>query len=298
MSRRPLACASALAAALVASSAPVFADPLPPRETADLLPPKSFQVGVFNPLRIGLPNLELELHPLVALVAPHVDARFWLRRPERPGDVRLSGVAGLAVPTPAFLLSKPFGVAGDLVPSCKVAAAEPAKDRWCDAPGVTVVPKLGLWMSKGTFAGDGIERGTLTLRAEVARGFTVHGDAARPLDAWAPATVRFAPALGGWRTEFRAAYDHAVLDVLRVRGELGAYWIARPEDDPLSPLFVSGYLGVDVRTSEHTRVTAGAMWWNADKHERVVTTGADGFAEVRYPRSNEFWPTVDFIWRY
>ncbi|MBM4356726.1 MAG: hypothetical protein FJ096_01315 [Deltaproteobacteria bacterium] len=296
MSRRPLVLA--LVSTLVASAAPVSAEPLPPRETADLLPPKSFQVGVFNPLRLGLPHVELELHPLVALVAPHVDARFWLLRPERPGAVRVSGVVGFGVPTPAFHLAKPFGVAGDLVPSCKVAAAEESRARWCDAPGVTLVPKLALWMSKGTFASDGVERGTLTVRAEVTKGFTVSGDAARPLDAWAPATVRFAPALGGWRTEFRAAYDHAVLDVLRVRGELGAYWIGRPEDDPLSPLFLSAYVGVDVRTSEHTRVTAGAVAWNADKHERVVATGADGFAEVRYPRSNEVWPTVDFVWRY
>lgn len=298
MSSRTLLAPVAIAAALAFRAAPASAEPMPPRETADLLAPGEFQVGVFNPLRIGLPHVELELHPLVALVAPHVDARFWLRRPDRPGDARMSVVVGFGVPTAAFHLSKPLGVAGDLVPSCKVAAKEADKESWCDAPGVTVVQKLALWMSKGTFAGDGVERGTLTLRAEFSKGFTVSGEAARPLDAWAPATVRFAPALGGWRTEVRAAYDHAVLEFLRVRGEVGAYWIGRPEDDPLSPFFLSGYLGLDVRTTTHTRVTAGAVWWNADKHERVVSTGDDGFAAVTYPRSNEVWPTVDFIWRY
>lgn len=274
------------------------AQPLPPRETADLLPAGRFQVGVFNPLRVGLRHVELELHPLTALVAPHVDARFWLRSPAHPGAVRVSGVVGLGVPTGAWHLAQPFGLSGDLVPSCKVSAHEPTLAKWCDRPAILLVPKVALWMSRGAFVRDGHERGTLTVRAEFTKGFALTGETVRPLDAWAPVTVKFAPFLGQWRTEFRVGYDHAILDWLRLRGELGVYYIGRPKDDPLSPLFVSGYAGVDVRTSEHTRVTLGAMAWNADTHRRVVTTDAEGFASVSYARSNQVWPTVDFLLRY
>lgn len=286
-----------VAAVVLAAPALAEAAPIPARETADLLPPKSFETGVLNPARLGLPHVELEMHPLLALVAPHLDARLWLVRPESKGAFRVSTVVGVAVPTPALRLAKPLGVAGDLVPSCKVAAVDPQAERWCDRPGWVVAPKLGFWASKGVLV-DGEERGVVTLRAEGTKGFVLAGEAARPLDAWAPITVRFAPYLGGFRAELRVAYDHAVLDWLRLRGEIGTYWIDRPADDPLSPWFLSAYLGADVRTSEHTRLTLGAMGWNADKHERVVTTDAEGFAEVSYVRSYEIWPTVDFLWRY
>ncbi len=284
--------------AALGTSHEAAADPIAPRETADVLPKGHVAFGVFNPVRVGLPHVELEVHPLVALVAPHVDARFWLHEDKRPGALRVSGVVGLGVPTGGWRLSKPFGLSGDLVPSCLVAKHEPSLATWCDRPGWAVVPKVGLWMSKGTFVRDGAERGVLTLRGEFAKGFTVSGKEVRPLDAWAPVTVQFAPSLGQWRTEVRAAYDHAVLDGLRVRGELGAHWIGRPKDDPLSPLFLSAYAGIDVRTTEHSRVTLGAMAWNADKHRRVVETGADGYAVVSFPRSFEVWPTVDVLWRY
>jgi len=287
--------AAALALSLASSFA--AAEPLPARETADVLPPKSFEIGVFSPARIGLPHVELEVHPLAALVAPHVDARFWLRRPASLGDVRFSWVLGLAVPTPALRLAKPLGLAGDLVPSCKVAAVEPNAARWCQESGWVVAPKLALWMSKGVVRG-GEERGVFTMLAEATKGLVVAGEAARPLDAWAPVTTQLAPYLGGFRADLRARYDHAVLDGLRLRGELGATWIGRPADDPLSPLFLMAYVGADVRTSPHTRVTAGVVAWNADKHERVVVTNADGFAEVSYVRSYELWPAVDFVWRY
>lgn len=293
--RLPFVTAALLASLGLAPTAEA-AEPIPARETADVLDPGRFQVGVFNPLRLGLPHVEIEVHPIAMLVAPHVDARFWLRRPRAPGDVRLSGLVGLAVPTPAWRLAKPFGLAGDLVPSCKVAAVNPALEGECDRPGWLVVPKVGAALSKGLFVRDGAERGVLTGRLEVAKGIAVAGDEARPLDAWAPVTVQFAPFLGQWRARLRWAYDHAVLDGLRLRAEVGAHWVGRPADDPLSRLFVSGYAGLDLRTTETTRLTAGAMWWNADKHERVVTTGPDGFAEVAYVRSNEFWPTLDFVW--
>lgn len=290
--------ASLVGLVVLATSATAFAEPILPRETADVLPAGRVAFGLFNPLRVGLPHVELELHPLLALVAPHVDARFWLAKALRPGALRVSGVVGVAVPTGAFRLGKPFGIAGDLVPSCLVAKHDASQSGWCERPGWMVVPKLGLAVSKGVFVRDNAERGVFTLRGGFAKGFAASGKEVRPLDAWAPITVQLAPFLGKWRAELRAAYDHAVLDGLRLRGELGVTWLGRPEDDPLSPLFLNAYLGVDVQTSEHTRVTLGAMVWNADKHRRVVETGPDGFATASYPRSFEVWPTVDLLWRY
>jgi hypothetical protein len=111
-------------------------------------------------------------------------------------------------------------------------------------------------------------------------------------------TVKLAPALGQWKTELSASWDMALIDALRVRVELSGYYLDRPADDPLSPWFTSLHLSTDLRTSEHTRLSLGVIWWTADKHEREVSQGADGFAEVSYVRSHEFWPTFDFLWRY
>ena len=276
----------------------VWAAPIPARETADVLPPGAFEVGVLNPLRVGLPHVELETHPLVALLAPQLDAKVPLVRALSPGGVRVTGILGLGVPTPAWRHDKPFGLSGDLVPSCKVAARNGSLDTWCEAPGTILAAKVGASFSKGLAMRDGQEKGVLTLSADVSKGFVLSGEAAAPLDAWAPVSVAMAPYLGAWRAQLQWRYDHAVSDGLRLRGEVGAYWIGRPTGEPLSRLLMSAYAGVDVRTSEHTRLTVGTMVWNADKHHRVVQTGPDGFAEVRYVRSYEVWPTVDFVWRY
>ena len=298
--RRALAIVALVAGASIAPRE-AFAegtDVLPPRETADVLASGQWETGVFNPLRLGFESIELELHPLVFLVAPHLDVRVPVLRAEEPGALRVAAVGGLAVPTGGFRNAMPFGVAGDLVPACKVAAADPARASSCDAPPWVVVPKLGASASIGLLVDEGVERGVLTARAEVAKGLPWSGEAARPLDAWAPVAVKLAPALGQVRAEARVAYDHAVLDGLRLRAELGAYFTSRPADDPLSPWYSSAYLGVDVRTTKHTRVTVGGIWWTADKHERVVEAGDDGYAVVSYVRSHELWPTLDFLWRY
>jgi hypothetical protein len=298
--RRALALAAAFVCAALAPRA-AFAegiDVLPPRETADVLAPGQWETGVFNPLRLGFDSVELEVHPLVFFVAPHLDVRVPVVRADEPGGLRVTAVAGLAVPTAGFRNAMPFGVAGDLVPSCKVAADDPSRASTCDAPPWVVVPKVGASASMGLFVDEGVERGVLTVRAELAKGIPWSGEAARPLDAWAPVAVKLAPALGQLRAEARVAYDHALLDWLRARAELGAHFTSRPADDPLSPWYTSAYLGVDVRTTEHTRVTLGGVWWTADKHERVVETGEDGYATVSYVRSHELWPTIDFLWRY
>jgi hypothetical protein len=251
---------------------------------------------VLNPLRLGLGPIELELHPLVALVAPHVDVRFPLLRAPSAGALRATGLVGLALPTGGFRLAKPLGVRGDLVPSCKVTQAEPERGDSCDEPPWVVVGKLGAMASIGLDVRDGQEWGVLTAKVEVAKGLNVSGDDVLPLDAWAPVNVKLAPALGQFRAELSLAYDQAVLDDLRLRLELAGYYVDR--DDTLSPWSTSLHVSADLRTSRHTRVTLGLIWWTADTHERVIDIDAEGFAHAHYIRSNEFWPTLDFLWRY
>ncbi len=291
--RRWLAC-SALLGLLVADLA--SADPMLPRETADVRGNDSGSVGLFNPLRIGFAQAEIELHPLAALVAPHADLRLPLLRAQQPGGWRTAAILGLALPSPAWRLEKPLGFSGDLLPSCKVADVDPSLASWCDRPGWMLSPKFGVQISKGLAMDGAVERGVLTVSGEVATGWLLSGKAARPLDAWAPVAVQFAPYIGRFRAQVRAGYDHALGDYLRLRIEAAGYYVERPADDPLSPWYASVHLGADVRTSEHTRVAVGAIYWNYDKHERTVQVDADGFANVSYGRSHEVWPAVDFLW--
>jgi hypothetical protein len=274
------------------------ADPLLPRETADVRGADSGSVGLFNPLRLGFSHAEIELHPVAALVAPHADLRMPLLRAQQPGDWRTTAILGLALPSPAWRMEKPFGFAGDLVPSCKVADIDPKLASWCDRPGWMLSPKFGVQVSKGLAMNGAVERGVLTLAGEVATGWLLSGKAARPLDAWAPAAVQFAPYIGRFRAQARAAYDHAVTDWLRLRAEVAGYYVERPADDPLSPWYASVHVGADVQTSEHTRIALGAIYWNYDKHQRTVAVGADGYATATYGRSHEVWPAVDLVWQW
>jgi hypothetical protein len=269
--------------------------PMTPRETADVAAKGSWSVGLFNPLRWApIDGLEVETHPLVWLGAPHVTAR-WRHFDSGAGGWRLTGEYGFGVTTGAWTAAKPLGLSGDLVPSCKVAAAEPERANWCVRPERVWVPSLGLALSKGWLDG-GQERGVLTVRADVSKGLGV--DRAQPLDAWAPVNQQLAPWVGGARARLRVGYDHALLDALRLRAEVGLYGLHQPDGRDLSPWSTSVYLGADLRTTEHTRLTAGAVWWNADSHAVEVVKGPDGYARTERARTNEVWPTVDFIWRY
>ncbi len=295
---RAAALALTAVAAAVLSPAVARAELLPARETADVLPRGSFAIGVFNPLRVGTWAGEFEVNPLVMLVAPHVTLRTPLKVAEKPGEWRWTLETGLSLPTGAWRLAKPLGLAGDLVPSCKVVGDDPQRSGSCERPGWLLAGKLGLLISKGFVDAAGQERGTLTLRAQTAGALPLVGDAARPLHAWAPVETQLNPELGQSRSQVRVAYDHAVADFLRLRGELGAYLLGRPLEDDTSPVVASAYLGADLRTSTHTRLTLGAIYWNSDRHQREESKGSDGYAKVERVRSHEVWPTVDFLWQW
>lgn len=291
---------AALAAWAALASQPnvAAADILPARETADVLPQGDYAVGVFNPLRVGTWAGELELHPLLMVVAPHVLLRTPIRVAEKPGDWRWTLESGVSMPSGAWRLPKPFGLAGDLVPSCQVTDDDPSRGDSCERPGWLVVGKLGIVLSKGFLDAAGQERGTLTLRAQTAGAWQVLGEAARPMHTWAPVETQFSPEIGQSRSQVRVAYDHAVADGLRLRSEIAGYLVGRPLDDDTSPVIASAYFGIDLRTSRRTRLTAGAIYWNSDLHQRVVTKGSDGFATVEAVRTHEVWPTVDFLWQW
>ena len=126
---------------------PALADSLTPRETARILAPDQWQIGVFNPLRLGLSWVEVEIHPLVFLAAPHVDVKVPLTA-SHPDHWQWTAQLGVGVPTLGWRLAKPMGLAGDLVPSCKVAEHDPSAAANCQRPGWLVVPKFGVWASR------------------------------------------------------------------------------------------------------------------------------------------------------
>jgi hypothetical protein len=282
----------------------------PAREEAAVAKPGSWSVGLFNPLRIAVrKGMELELHPLLLAAAPHIGLRWAHVEPDGIGEVRVTGEYGLTLPTPAFRNAKPLGIRGDLVPSCKVAEHEgnATYDQWCSQLGWVVVPRVGVAISGGLTEADphgganalaSAERATWTLRAGVTKGSVLAGEAMQSLDAWAPVNVAFAPLLGGLRIHLGAQWDHLVLPRMRLRGEANGYWLSPPDNGDISPWVGSAYLGCDFRTSAHTRITAGAFYWNSDMHEIAVSKGDDGFGVAERVRTHELWPTVDFVWGY
>lgn len=265
------------------------------RESADVRGSGNWSVGIFNPLRYGVTEtIEIEAHPLVFFSAPHATARV-RHLDGGKGGWRLTGEYGAGLTVMAWSMAAPLGVAGDLVPSCKVTESA-GKESNCDQPGKVLVPSLGLAVSKGMLDAAGAEGSTVTLRMDIAKGFAVSGKTVLPLAAWAPADVQMAPWLGQMRSRFRAGYDRAMTSNLRVRTEAGLYHVTQADDDDRSPWAGSLHAGLDYRVGNSSRFTVGAIYWNSDMHEIVTSEGAGGFAKVERVRSHEVWPTIDFIW--
>jgi hypothetical protein len=255
---RPLALASSLLCSIAG------ADPLPARETAHVGEAGQYSVGIFAPLTYAVAEgLELRGHPLLFLVSPNLVVRHRHLQTQR---WTLAGEYGLSVPTPLLELSQ-----GYLLPSW---------DRSDDTVGWIVVPRAGLVASRGS-----LQQGVLTFFADVAVGIPLTRNDAEPLDAPAPLEMLLAPALHGYRGRVGAAYDHPFTE--RLRGRLyadGFVHQARP-----SPLTLRGGVNLDLGVGRQSRLTLGVVWWNADQHAIDPATG-------RRHRSNDFLPTLDFIW--
>jgi hypothetical protein len=243
-------------------------------------------VGVFNPLRIAVhEGLELQTHPLLFFVAPNVDARFALVR----SPLRLTAEAGLSMPTLAMRLVK-----GYLFPSWDTSQND---------IGWMLIPRAGLLLSGNVLTHD-----VWTLRADAAFRVALGPHSATPLNSFlTPLDLVLAAPLTGFRSRVGGAYDHAFNERLRLRGELNLYVTGsqgRLRDSgedvgpiaSISPLVLTAHVGVDIAVFQHSRITAGVLWANADQGATRVVEGADGFSERVRVRSNDFLPTLDFIW--
>lgn len=275
---------SGLAIALLAAAA------LAPRDAARLPPAGTVEIGVFNPLRlVPVDGLQVELHPLVFLVAPHLT----LRRQVLAADTwALAVEGGLALPSSAFSEPPPYGLEGYLTPSCKVGGAEPDRaPESCQAPGTFVVPSAGLVLSHG-------REHVTTARLDYAAGILVAGERPDPLDTWAPLDLLLAPVFNGHRVHLGLRYDRSLLDWLRLAGEAHLWHVGAGPPPARSPWVMALHLGTDLRTSTHTRLTVGAIYWNSDQREVALVRDADGYSRFERVRSHDFGPTADFLWHW
>ena len=149
--------------------------------------------------------------------------------------------------------------------------------------GWALVPSVGILASYG----ERTER-VLTLSADVAFGIPLTRDDTTAPGGVAPYDDLFSPIYGKVRGRLSVTYDARLLDWLRARGSFGVSLHGTTQDSP-SPMALNATLGFDVAIGKQSRFTIGAMWWNAD-------TGAIDLATHKHIRSNDFFPTIDFIW--
>jgi hypothetical protein len=281
--RSLVAGAAAAAAAWLALAAaltrPSVAQTLTARETALVGPPGSYSVGVFNPLRAAFHHgFEIETQPLIFLISPNAVVR--VAHLDRGARLRLTGEYGLSVPTFAMRLLQ-----GHLFPTWHYGQQR---------VGWIVAPRAGLVGSVGDPEGH-----VVTLRMDLTVGVVLTHTDTMPLDTYAPLELLFAPVTGGYRGRLGAIYDRKLSPRWRLRGYADLYLHGSGElhDRGDSPFGSSPHattrlgLGADVALGwrRTNRLTFGVAWWNYAQHEIDPNT-----FEAR--RSNDIFPTVDFIW--
>ncbi|MDX2014939.1 MAG: hypothetical protein SFW67_32380 [Myxococcaceae bacterium] len=274
-----------LALSLLASSL-ALAAPRPARDTAAVGQQGHGSVGVFNPLRLAIVDgIELEANPLVFFVAPNVNARFRLF----DGPLQLTAEAGLSLPTFGMRLTKGF-----LFPSWETSTND---------IGWMLIPRVGVVLSGRVFEHD-----VWTAKVDAAFRVPLGPNSATPLNSFLiPLDLLLAAPLTGLCARVGGAYDHAFGDRLRLRGELNLFVTGGQGDlvvsgqrggpiAPISNLVVTAHLGLDIAVFQQSRVTVGVLWANADQGASQVVRQADGFSERQRVRSNNFLPTLDYIW--
>lgn len=261
-----------------------------PRDTADVNAAGVWEMGVFNPLRLGVgAGVELEAHPLFFFAAPHLLVRKGLTVPGDSGW-RLALSGGAWLPTPALQNVPPRGLKGYFTPTCDVMEAEPEREHRCQQPGWIVVPQVGFAASKG-------REEVITVKGDLSAGVLLSGHRPRPLDTLAPLDLQMAPVFNQFRVHGVFRYDRPFGD--RVRGHLEGHLYHRgaPEDGALSPLAMAAHVGADVSLGARWTLAFGVYYWNTDQGAVAIESPKTGPATLKRLRSHDFFPTFDLIWR-
>jgi len=282
----------ALASMVVLVAFTVEAEPRLARDTADVGDKGAWSMGIFNPLQVALHDrIELRLHPALFFIAPNADLRFALLK-ELDGErspIRVTLELGAWMPTLLMRLTK-----GYLFPTW--ASGQ-------DDIGWMLIGRAALLVSGDVFAHD-----VWTLRAGVEGRFPLGPNSATPLHSFlAPLEILFAAATTGTLGRIGAGYDHAFGERLRLHGALDLY-VTGPQGEvrenglpvgpapAVSPLIVTAHLGLDIAVFKQGRIALGVLYANYDSGETKVVTGADGYSDRVRVRSNNFLPTLDYIW--
>lgn len=272
----PASAADDVVPTVITTAALAAAGSVDPQNTA-AVGEHRYRVGVFSPLTLRLgERLEVQGHPLLFLVSPNAVLRVGLA--VRPAGWAIATEYGLSIPTVLMRLSQ-----GYLFPSW---------ERGGGAIGWVAAPRAGVLFGRMLRAQVG-----LTLKADLTAGIPVTRSDAMPLDAPAPLNVLMAPVLTGVRARVGALAERPLGERVRVRvyGDLYVHGrtsiLQPPAGLSWSNLTARLGLGVDVLLGplRLNRLTLGVAWWNSDQHEIDVAT----FERVR---TNEFWPTLDFVW--
>jgi hypothetical protein len=263
-----------------------LAAPRPARDTAAVGQQGHASVGLFNPLRIAVVNgIELEANPLFFFVAPNVNSRFRLF----DGPLQLTAEAGLSLPTFGMRLMKGF-----FFPTWATSSND---------IGWMVIPRVGVVLSGTVFEHD-----VWTAKVDAAFRVPLGPNSATPLNSFViPLDLLLAAPLTGLCARVGGAYDHAFGERLRLRGEANLYVTGGQGElvvsgrsvgpiAPISNVVITAHLGLDIAVFTQSRITVGVLWANADQGASQVVQQADGFSERQRVRSNNFLPTVDYIW--
>lgn len=249
------------------------AQTMPARDTAYVMGPAKWRVGLFAPLEIGIgrgAEISTSIVPQLML-APNVALRVEMAR---LGPATVTGEYGLSMPTMAMRL-----LGGYLFPSFANGEGE---------VGWSLAPVAGLRVSAG-------ERGVLTGHLETAIGIPLGDTSVRSLDTYAPVELIFAPTLNGYRAKLGGMYDYAILDWLRARAGVSGFLIGASPYPPRSPLYFSAEAAVEVRLGSRVRVSLGGVYYNYDQRETALERGDDGRLHRVGVRSNDVFPTFDVI---
>jgi hypothetical protein len=276
--------------------------PLGPHDTAATLPAGALTAGVFGPLRWGLADgLELEVHPLLSLVAPAPTLR--VRHLSR-GPLTVTGEYGLGYPSLLLGLTR-----GYLFPS--------GDDQPCGAPcGDRGLPHHLIAEAGAIASLDLAGAGVFSLRTTLRLGLRLTDGALPPLDSLlAPVEALLAPLTRGWHARLGASWDAPLSRTLRARTTLAVHRVGAPPDGfaAASPWLFSWHAALDLATGSaaaltpdasrprdlrappRSRLTLGFMVWSWDAFATTLDRRADGTSVRRRVRSTDVLPTLDYV---